>query len=70
MITYIRKKYYENKVKMIFYKAIYQVIKENKEIVSFCNNLFTALKDVPVDELKGELISAIAVLANKESHGE
>lgn len=70
MLTYIKKKYYENKVKLMFYKAIYQALKENQEIINLCNKLFVALKDVPVDELKGELISAIADLANKEVHGE
>ncbi len=60
MITYFKMKRKEWKVKALIYEFITAAAES-------AQNLFTALGDISVDELRQELISAIAELANGQA---
>ena len=63
MITYFKMTRKEWKVKALIYEFITAAAES-------AQNLFTALGDISVDELRQELISAIAELANGQAENE
>lgn len=67
MITYFKMKYNEWKTKAMFYGIIISVINEQKDIIDLIQKLYIALKDVPMEDLRKELISQIANLAHEQA---
>lgn len=67
MIKYFMMKRNEWKVKAMFYGTIVSVIDEQKDIIGFVQRLYVALKDVPMEDLRKELISNIAELAHEQA---
>ena len=67
MIRYFMMKRNEWKVKAMFYSTIVSVMDEQKDIIGFVQRLYVALKDVPMEDLRKELISNIASLAHEQA---
>lgn len=67
LISWYRAKKNEFKVKAMFYGAIVGIIENQKSIIEMIQALFTELKDVPVEQLKDELINKVAELVHEEN---
>lgn len=70
MIRYFMMKRNEWKVKTMLYGTIASVMDENKDVIGFIQRLYGALKDVPMENLRKELISNIAQLAHEQAAKE
>lgn len=70
MITLIKMKYKEWKLKLALYTVIEKVIAEQKYITTLLFNLFTVLKDVPLNELKDEFILKLAEIIHDQAEAE
>ena len=60
MIKFIRMKKNELKVKAMLYGTIAALIDDQKDILELLQKMYIALKDVPAEELRSELISKLA----------
>lgn len=67
MITLIKMKYKEWKLKLAFYSIIETVIKEQEDIIKTITNIYESLKDVSGKELQDKLIAAIAEMAHDQA---
>ena len=70
MITYIKYKFNEWKVKKIFYGAIVQLMDnqdEIKDVLDLAKRLYEELKDVPTEDLQKEFVSALADIIHNEN---
>ena len=67
MITYLIMKKNEWKVKAMLYGAIAALIDNQKEVLTLLQKLYTALKDVPVEELQKEFVSKLAEIIHEEN---
>lgn len=71
MITYLKMKRYEYTLKLKFYKTIVKVMNNQTEIKNFLEllqKLYTALKDVPPEELQKEFISSLAEIIHETNN--
>lgn len=66
MSNYIRMKRNEWKVRAALYGAVAAVIDNQKEMLALVQKLYTALKDVPAEELREELVSRLAEMAHND----
>ena len=69
MINFIRMKRNEWKVKAMFYGTIVTIMNEQKDIIGLVQKLYGALKDVPMEDLRKELIANIAEIIHEENKG-
>lgn len=67
MITLIKMKYKEWKLKLACYSMIETVIKEQEDIIKTITNVYSSVKDTPAQELQDKLITAIAELAHDQA---
>lgn len=67
MFEYFRMKRNEWKVKNMFYGMILGFVDNQKDFIDFIQRLYIAVKDVPVDELRKELISKMAELVHEDN---
>lgn len=70
MITLIKMKYKEWKIKIALYTVIEKVIAEQKDIITLLSSLFMVLKDVPLNELKDEFILKLADIIHDQAEAE
>ncbi len=69
--NYIKAKKAELRVKAMFYGMVAEFIDNQSEIVSLIKNLTNALKDVPPDELRSELIGKMAeIIHDSNNHNK
>ena len=69
MITYIKYKFNEWKVKAIFYGAIAQIMDnqdEIKDMINLVKKLYEELKDIPAEDLQKEFIGKMAEIIHNE----
>ena len=69
MITYIKYKRNEWKVKKMFYGAIVQLMDNQDEIKGMINlvkKLYEELKDIPAEDLQKEFIGKLAEIIHNE----
>ena len=69
MITYIKYKFNEWKVKEIFYGAIVQLMDnqdEIKDMINLVKKLYEELKDIPAEDLQKEFIGKLAEIIHNE----
>ncbi len=66
MFNYIRMKRNEWKVRAALYGAAAAVIDNQREVLALVQKLYTALKDVPAEELRDELVSRLAELVHND----
>lgn len=67
MITLIKMKYKEWKLKLAFYSVIETIIKEQEDIIKTIVNIYESLKDTTGRELQEKLITTIAKLAHDQA---
>lgn len=67
MITYLRMKKNELKIKAMIYSAIAALINNKKDILELLQKMYVILKDVPVEELQKEFISTLAEIIHEEN---
>lgn len=67
MFEYFRMKRNEWKVKNMFYGMILGFVDNQKDFIDFVQRLYIAVKDVPVNELRKELISKMAELVHEDN---
>ena len=60
MITLVRMKYKEWKLKLALYTVLEAVAAEQKDTAALLSRLYVSLKDVPFDELRGECLGKLA----------
>lgn len=68
MFTYLKMKKYEYTLKLKFYKTIVKIMNNQTEIKDFLElvqKLYSALKDVPPEELQKEFISNLAEIIHE-----
>ncbi|MCI8408045.1 MAG: hypothetical protein HFJ09_02080 [Lachnospiraceae bacterium] len=71
MFTYLKMKKYEYTLKLKFYKMIVKVMNNQTEIKNFLElvqKLYSALKDVPSEELQKEFISNLAEIVHETNN--
>ena len=69
MITYIKYKRNEWKVKAMLYGTIAQIMDnqdEIKDMINLVKKLYEELKDVPTEDLQKELVSKLAEIIHNE----
>lgn len=67
MITYLKMKKNEWKVKAAVYGAIAGLTENQKGILDLLQRMYLALKDVPAEELRRELVSALAETIHQDN---
>lgn len=67
MFTYLKMKRNEWKVKAILYGAIDVLINNQKELIVLLQKMYTALKDVPAEELQREFVNKLAEIIHVEN---
>lgn len=70
MMKYFKMKRNERKVKAMLYQAILAAVEHHKDILELVQKMYTALKDVPADELRDEFVSRLAEILVSESKAE
>nr|DAM62682.1 MAG TPA: hypothetical protein [Caudoviricetes sp.] len=60
----------EISLKITLYSVIEKVIAEQKDITTLLSNLFTVLKDVPLNELKDEFLGKLAEIIHDQAEAE
>lgn len=67
MINFIKMKKNAWKIRAIVYGAIAAIIDNKKEILELLQKMYTALKDVPAEELREEFIIKLAEIINEKN---
>ena len=70
MITYIKYKRNEWKVKAMFYGTIIQIMDnqdEIKDMINLAKKLYGELKDIPAEDLQKEFIGKLAEIIHNEN---
>lgn len=67
MLTYLKMKRNEWKIKAAVYGTIAALIDNQKELLSMLQKMYAALKDVPAEELQKELIAKLAEIVHNEN---
>ena len=72
MVRLIRNWYQAKKAQMelkaLFYNAITALAQNRKGIMELAQNLYTALKDIPAEELQEKLMEQIAIMAHEPNN--
>ena len=66
MLSYIKMKRNQWKVRAALYAAAATVIDDRREILALLQRMYTALKDVPPEELREELVSCLAGMIHND----
>jgi hypothetical protein len=69
MIAYFKMKKNEWKVKAIIYGTIVSLIDNQQDILNVISKMYTALKDVPQDEIQKEFVIKLAEIIHQENKG-
>lgn len=67
MFTYWKMKRNEWKIKAMLYGTIATLFDNQKDVIELLKKMYTALKDVPAEELQKEFISKLAEIIHEES---
>ena len=70
MFTYLIMKKNEWKVKAMIYGTIAALIDNQKDVLTLLQKMYTALKDVPAEELQKEFVSKLAEIIHEENAGK
>ena len=73
MITYIKYKRNEWKVKAMFYGTIAQIMEnqdEIKDMINLVKKLYEELKDIPTEDLQKEFIGKLAEIIHNEQSAD
>ena len=67
MITYLKMKKNEWKIKAKLYEIITIFIDNQKQSLELLKKMYTTLKDVPLEELQKEFINKLAEIIHEEN---
>lgn len=67
MIAYLKEKRVERKVKLMFYETVINIINNQKDILDLLHRMYIALKDVPVNELRDEIVTKMAEIIHEQN---
>ena len=67
MFNYLKMRRDEIRVKAMVYGAIVDIMENQKELLSFFQKLYAALKDVPPDELQRQFVGRLAQIIHEEN---
>lgn len=67
MFTYLKMKKNEWRVKAMVYGTIAALIDNQKDVLTLLQKMYTALKDVPADELQKEFVAKLAEIVHEEN---
>lgn len=67
MFTYLIMKKNEWKVKAMFYSTIAALIENQKEVSALLQKMYTALKDIPAEELQKEFVNKLAEIIHEKN---
>lgn len=67
MFNYLKMRRDEVRVKAMVYGAIAEIMENQKELLSFFQKLYTALNDVPPDELRRQFVERLAEIIHNEN---
>lgn len=67
MITYLKMKRNEWKIKAMFYGTIASIIDNQKKILMLLQKMYLSLKDVPAEKLQEEFISKLAEIIHDDN---
>ena len=67
MFEYFKMKRNEWKVKAMFYRVIIGFVENQKDFIDFIQKLYVAVKDVPTEELRRELVKAVAEIVHEDN---
>lgn len=67
MITYLKMKRNEWKIKAMVYGTIASIIDNQKEILMLLQKMYLSLKDVPAEKLQEEFISKLAEIIHDDN---
>ncbi len=67
MFNYLKMRRDEIRVKAMVYGAIVDIMENQKELLSFFQKLYAALKDVPPDELQRQFVERLAQIIHEEN---
>lgn len=70
MITLIKMKYKEWRIKLALYTVIETIIAEQKNIITLLSDLYASLKDVPFNQLKDEFLGKLAETIHDRAESE
>lgn len=70
MITYLKMKRNEWKVKAMIYGTISALIDNQKEILNLSQKMYLVLKDIPDEELQKEFISKLAEIIHDDNNNK
>lgn len=70
MITLIKMKYKEWRIKLALYTVIETIIAEQEDIITLLSDLYTSLKDVPFNQLKDEFLGKLAETIHDQAEVE
>lgn len=65
---WLKMKKQEIAIKSCVYGTILKAVNEHSEMIELVKNLYSALKDVPADELRSEFIKNLAHIIHDETH--
>ena len=69
MITLVRMKYKEWKLKLALYTVLEAVAAEQKDTAALLSRLYVSLMDVPFYELRGEFLGKLAEVIHERGDG-
>lgn len=67
MLTYLKMKKNEWKVKAMFYGMIIGVVDNQRDIIELAKNLYAALKDASVEDLRSEFVENLAAIIHENN---
>ena len=67
MFTYLKMKKNEWKIKAMVYGTIAALIDNQKDVLTLLQKLYTALKDVPAEELQKEFVAKLTEMIHEEN---
>lgn len=70
MITYIKMKIKEHRIKLALYYSIEIFMDEKEGFVETIKNLYFAIKDTPINELKDQFIRELANVVHEKTQEE
>lgn len=69
-MNYIKMKRLEWKIRAEIYEMFVSFMSSHKDILGILQKMYTALRDVPADELQKEIVEKLAEIIHSESHAD
>lgn len=70
MITYIKMKIKEHRIKLALYSSIEKVMDEKSDIINTIQALYLSIQDTPINELQEKFITALAEVIHNGTNND